>query len=285
MSETKRFQKLLYHEERQEDGRLAVVIDGCDPEVRVLRVPEEIHGLPVVEISDYSMQENEELQEVWLPKCLERLGECAFPGLTPLRVHLFHHIRDRIPLLCLKEEQFDFQEELTQDSSALDYEEERLEFRYFIDRGDAGIVKPLDNFVSPEIPDKVAAAGGVPIVGISYRCFLGAHFCGSAVDCGKVFIPHTVRYIGIAAFWWAKIHCRPDEVGSAAFVLPSGIQQIEEDAFGDTEVWPDWDYTAGRKYDAAWLEIHPGQEKLEGFPWGATKVRYVDGTVIELPKE
>lgn len=48
--ETKRFQPLLYHEERQADGRLAVVIDGCDPEVRVLRVPEEIHGLPVVEM-------------------------------------------------------------------------------------------------------------------------------------------------------------------------------------------------------------------------------------------
>ena len=270
--ETKHYHELCYHEERQEDGQLAVVIDGCNLEVRKLHIPEEIMGLPVVGISDNAMWENDLLEEVWLPKCVTQLGEYPFSVFAPLRVHLFHHIRDKA--LGLKENQLDWQEERIQDSSSLDYEEDCLECRYFVDREQVGIYKLLENRVNSEIPDNIEK---IPVVGISDQCFFGAHFDEVASYGGKVLIPESVRYIGIDAFRYAHIHCSEKEMEFAGFVLPAGDLEIEEDAFVDIEVLTDWRYIAGRTYQAACIEIHPGQEKLKGFPWGATKVRYREG--------
>lgn len=62
-----------------------VCITGCTSSLRELSVPEQIAGLPVVQIGDYAFQGMDELETAVLPSGIRHLGDHAFFNCMQLR--------------------------------------------------------------------------------------------------------------------------------------------------------------------------------------------------------
>lgn len=62
-----------------------VCITGCTASLRELSVPEQIAGLPVVQIGDYAFQGMDELEAAALPSGIRHLGDHAFFNCMQLR--------------------------------------------------------------------------------------------------------------------------------------------------------------------------------------------------------
>lgn len=76
------YEKWIYSHEGNEEEVYAVV--GCDSNVTVLNIPEEINGLPVRNIKNSAFRYNEKLMEIIIPKTItiNTMYWCPFLGCT-----------------------------------------------------------------------------------------------------------------------------------------------------------------------------------------------------------
>lgn len=262
-SEKKKYNELTYHIEIQENGQPMAVIDKCKSEARELYIPASIDGAPVRKIATLCFYDESQLQDLYLPESIFYM-EFSLPDHKSFHVHMFHHIQERENI----EDQLVWKQGDGEKHVFWENEREWEGYLYFVDGGKASIVGHKEKTWNTPIP---SVLDGAPVVEICEEAFY-MRITGES----RVCIPDTVRFIGDRAFSKTIIGTWDE---NACFVLSSGIEKIGRDTFTDSMIY-DFDEYYPRERGRVKLEIHPGQENLKGFPWGAGKYEIQGGVPL-----
>ncbi len=87
--------EIIYRKSGKTEGEAqGVRITSVNPEEEYVPVPEQIGGLPVLELGSYAMK-NSRIRELQLPECLQKIGRYAFYNCEKLeRISLYDGLKD-----------------------------------------------------------------------------------------------------------------------------------------------------------------------------------------------